>query len=264
MGKYEALADLLAGVPEGQSEVELTFGRLDRLVAGLPPSARHFRTWWANNSQGQSLAWNQTGWHVRSVDLAGSRVTFARGRGGGSHSAGGRVTAMPSGAVREVTDSKSVERSSARAAPMLVQAVDIRVVFTWVRLGAVVLDGAGKLAFPGPLPTTPGLYKFTLLTPGRPRVYIGESDNLRRRLSTNYRNPGPSQRTSLRVNHLLTKQIQLGVEVVVDISVAGNLRPSGLEDQGLDFSRKAGRLLAENAALVLAQISGDVDIENLG
>jgi hypothetical protein len=35
-------------------------------------------------------------------------------------------------------------------------------------------------------------------------------------------------------------------------------------EQALDLSRKAGRLLAENAALVLAHVEDDAEIMNLG
>jgi len=38
----------------------------------------------------------------------------------------------------------------------------------------------------------------------------------------------------------------------------------GGERAELDLTRKAGRLLAENAALVLAQVTGDAEIVNLG
>src|SRR4051812_47271781 len=98
MGKYDALAQLLGSLPEDQHEVELTFRRIDGLVGGLPPSAQRLRTWWANNSQGQSLAWNRAGWHVRAVDLAGSKVAFARGQVGGTYAARGPSTSGPKSA----------------------------------------------------------------------------------------------------------------------------------------------------------------------
>lgn len=264
MGKYDALATFLADLPDHDFEVELTFGRIDGLVAGLPPSSRRLRTWWANNSQGQSLAWKRSGWHVRSVDLAGSTVVFARGQVGGSYAARDR-TAVSRRSVQTPVEPDFVRPPETTTESARLESVDARVTFTWMRLGMVALDNGGKLAFPGPIPARPGLYRFTLTNHlGRGRVYIGESDNLRRRLSTNYRNPGPRQHTSLRVNALLVEFLRLGAEVAVDLSIEATLHAPSAADSALDLSRKAGRLLAESAALVLAQVSDAADIENLG
>ncbi|WP_300401013.1 hypothetical protein [Nocardioides sp.] len=197
MGKYDALAAFLADLPRSKSEIEMAFGRIDCLVGGLPPSSRRLRTWWANNSQGQSLAWHRAGWHVRSVDLAASTVVFARGEIGGSYAARGRASAEPGGAAKGPVEPTLTAPLPTGPEPMHVETIDARVAFSWTRLGIVSLDYAGKLAFPGPLPASPGIYRFTLASEsGRSRIYIGESDNLRRRLSSNYRNPGPRQRTT--------------------------------------------------------------------
>lgn len=89
---------------------------------------------------------------------------------------------------------------SSTATPATVgERVDVRVLVDWTDAGRVVLDTAGKPTF-GPLPAPPGLYRLTSTDrPGqaRPRVYVGESDNLRRRLARNYRKPGSGQQTSL-------------------------------------------------------------------
>ncbi len=53
-----------------------------------------------------------------------------------------------------------------------------------------------------------GLFRAGLLTPIRipnETVYVGESDNLRRRIS-HYRNPGPTQRTNIRINDRIRSQ----------------------------------------------------------
>ena len=262
MAKYDGLARFLGGLPEDQLEADLSFGRIDGLVGGLPSSSRRLRTWWANNSQVQSLAWNRSGWHVQTVDLAGRMVVFARGQVGGTYSG------------RERTSKKSAADDSAPtmaglAAPDTqlphIETADARVVFKWSRLGDASLDPTGKITFPGPIPAGPGLYRFTLTDQSkRSRIYIGESDNLRRRLSTNYRNPGPRQRTSLRINALLVEHLCMGNEVTVDISVSASFVVPGSVPTVVDLSRKAGRLLVESVALVLAQQSNEADIENLG
>lgn len=267
MAKYDALAAFLAQLPDDQSEVVLTFGRIDGLVGGLPPSARRLRNWWANNSQVQSLSWRRSEWHVHSVDLAGSTVVFVRGQVGGSYAARSHVPAsLADGATSDQpVESTPSSLDSAELCPANAETVDARVSFSWVRLGSLQLDSDGKLAFPGVLPAAPGLYPFTMVTgSGRHRIYVGESDNLRRRLSTNYRNPGPRQRTSLRVNALLVAHLRSGADVKVDVSTAARLHVQSAPEADLDLGRKAGRLLAESAALVIAQCNGDVDIANMG
>ena len=256
-GKYGPLTAFLADVPEGQLEVALSFARLDALVGGLPPSAWRLRTWWANNSQGHSLAWNRAGWRVSSVDLAGRNVTFARGPVGGTY------------AARRLDPSSSVGAAASAEAGgefrAVAGSVAVRVSFVWSRAGAVALDRGGKLVFPSPLPAQPGLYRLTLVGSGsRDRVYVGESDNLRRRLGTNYRNPGPRQRTSLRVNGLLVEHVRGGGVVSVDLATEAVLERHGVPVEALDLSRKAGRLLAENAALVVAALEDAAEIQNLG
>jgi hypothetical protein len=259
-GKYEPLAHhLRAAAADGQTQVTLSFGSMDRLVGGLPPSARRQRTWWGNSSHGQALAWMAAGWHVSSVDLPGALVVFATGQVGGSYADRGYVPATERHRRAPTTDEM----------PTLDE-VDVRVRLTWRDAGTTQLDAAGKLTFP-PVPNAPGLYRLTLT--GRPdqhrrRVYIGESSSLPRRLNTNYRNPGPTQQTSLRVNALLIEHLRAGGTVALAVSTASSLSAgpgvSQVTDQPLDLTHQASRRLAENAALVLARITDDADIENLG
>ena len=100
-------------------------------------------------------------------------------------------------------------------------------------------------------------------TNARARVYIGETDDLRRRLSDNYRSPGSGQQTSLRINAVLREHLAASGNVALAVAVDATVRLDGVE-QSLDLAREAGRLLAENAALVLTQVTDDADIVNLG
>jgi hypothetical protein len=59
----------------------MSFGDVERFVGRLPPSACHYRAWWANDSKVEALAWRATGWHVLSVNLTGETVMFALSRG---------------------------------------------------------------------------------------------------------------------------------------------------------------------------------------
>lgn len=91
----------------------------------------------------------------------------------------------------------------------------------------------------------------------------GETENLRRRLSGNFRNPGSGEQTSLRTIALLREHRAAGGDVALAAATAASVRLDG-EEQALDLIRKAARLLAENAALVRAQVLDDAEIFNLG
>lgn len=159
---------------------------------------------------------------------------------------------MATGERRDVQDLRDGE-----------QPVDVRVFLRWSDAGAVVIDDAGKLYF-GRLQQLPGLYRLTLTGLGRrPQVYVGETDNLRRRLAGNYRSPGPSQQTSKRINRLLLDQLSQSVAVRLAISTAATVWINN-EAADLDLTRKASRLLAENATLVALLTAGEADIVNLG
>ncbi|MDP8927236.1 MAG: hypothetical protein M3O70_01295 [Actinomycetota bacterium] len=87
-------------------------------------------------------------------------------------------------------------------------AAQVEVGLVWNAIGFVTLDGRGKPTFPE-LPSDPAVYRLALDGPSRPSLYIGETENLRRR-SGNYRNPGPSQQTSTRISALLRRHLQVG------------------------------------------------------
>jgi hypothetical protein len=122
----------------------------------------------------------------------------------------------------------------------------------------VVLDGAGKLQFP-PAPTSGGLYRFKTKYPdGRLAVYIGESDNLRRRF-TGYRNPGPTQQTSLRINTWLRELLSSGGEI--SVALVDHATMSGEAGAAVaDFSQKSVRRLFEQLAISVEHAS---EIESL-
>ncbi len=138
------------------------------------------------------------------------------------------------------------------------------VCFGWRDFGGVVLDSGGKPTFDR-LPEIPAVYRISMTArPGQvtPRRYVGESDNLRRR-SGNYRNPGPSQRTSLRVNGLLREHLAAGGAVRLAGVIDATWRLDAEAETALDLTTKSGRLLVENAALLIARASGEWAIDNL-
>lgn len=128
--------------------------------------------------------------------------------------------------------------------------------FVWLAAGGVTFDGT-KLIMPK-LTFDPGVYRFTFSAPSGEIIhhYVGETDNLDRRLGT-YRNPGRSQPTNVRLNALLTTTVEGGGKVTVCTVLEGSFlgRP-------LDFRSKPGRLLVESAALLSLAADGMV-VENL-
>lgn len=86
MAKYDALRDHLAAVPATTRVITMSFSEVDRVVGGLPPSARRLRQWWANDSKIEARAWRAAGWHVdaEGVDFNAETVRFARGKVGGT------------------------------------------------------------------------------------------------------------------------------------------------------------------------------------
>lgn len=75
--KYDELRDHLS--EHSESTVTLLFTEIDRLIGGLPASARTHRAWWANDpTHSQSAAWLDAGRRTTDVDLNAGRVRFVR------------------------------------------------------------------------------------------------------------------------------------------------------------------------------------------
>jgi hypothetical protein len=121
--------------------------------------------------------------------------------------------------------------------------------FEWKPAGKIVLDDQGKPMFPS-VAAEPGLYRLRLRnSAGRESKYVGESDNLQRRFG-NYRNPGPTQQTSLRINKVIRELLISGGQI--SVSIAQNVWiESAQEKLRADLSRKAVRCLFENLALTI-------------
>lgn len=255
---YDALRRHLAELAEGPADaLRLPFARLDDLVGGLPPSARKHRAWWSNNGY-QSRAWREAGWVVAAVWPAAGEVLFQRAGYASTSQAG----ASADGAQFPAAQRNARAPGSVGAA--VVGVTDVRLVLEWRDAGDISLDADGSVRFPR-LPALPGLYRMTFLfgEGARPRIYIGETDGLRRRFN-HYRRPGPSQTTNVRLNKALKDH--LGKALTANLAVAplatiaiGTSGPA----QQLDLTRKAARLLAESAALVAAQLAAEAEIENL-
>src|ERR1700693_3663209 len=79
MGKYEPLARFLR--KQRASEVQLTFGEIERIVgAKLPPSARKQRAWWSNNPDNSVMTkvWPRGRFRSEQVDMVARKLVFRR------------------------------------------------------------------------------------------------------------------------------------------------------------------------------------------
>jgi hypothetical protein len=113
------------------------------------------------------------------------------------------------------------------------------------------------------LPRSSGIYRLPMSDgpdQGLLLVYVGESDDLRRR-TYHYRRPGPSQQTSQRIHDDLRAHLGAGGLVTLAISTAATIE-AGRESSPLPLGRKTARVLAEHAALALIYLDGDAVVIN--
>jgi hypothetical protein len=133
--------------------------------------------------------------------------------------------------------------------------------FQWRDAGPVQIGPDGKLLFPQ-LPGVPGIYRLLLHDRQSPSVYIGEAEDLKRRMQR-YRAPGTRQPTNLRL-HSRIQGVLKGVGAVEVATATDATLELDERPLPLDLSKKAFRRLLESVALVHAL--GDVAavrVENL-
>lgn len=253
MSKYQPLTDQLASLgAAGQQTAEFDFSALADLVGGLPPSAFKYQAWWANDSKVEAEAWRAADWHVDIVNLAQQRVRFARGAVGGSHRRTGNSQTAPSHLL-----AADLDRLGGSA-------LDVRIRLTWQPVGAAILEPDGRVRFAN-TPHAAGIYRIILWGQRgepRPEVYIGEAQDLRRRWY-NYRNPGPSQQTSLRLNAKLIEHLQQGGQVALAVAASATIQAGDQVPAALSLARKTARVLAEHAAVALEYLRDEMTVLNL-
>ena len=248
MSKYDPLRHHLMNLRS--DEWHASFDEIERLLGcPLPPSARRYQAWWGDEKEPRSpqkLAYQNAGWHVAGVSMVKQTVTFARvgkadrrSRRKAQRQKGSLVTKLPISVSPEEPTNVSIR-------------------FAWNVIGEVTLDRNGRLKFPA-APTGPGLYRFTVQRGNRPAVYVGETDQLRRRFQ-HYRTPGPSQPTNLRLNKELSDALEMGGSVSVAVVAEGAIITLGGKERSANLSDKAQRVLLEHAALA---IYGKSDVEVL-
>lgn len=242
MSKYGALYEYLRAADK--QRLRLRFADIERVLGDtLPGSARRHQAWWANDATTgrHASAWLSAGWRTADLDLAGEMVSFERAD-----------AYEPRGArSRQQGDMDALEDA---LNGRVQAAIDMR----WKQLGAVTLDDSGGLCFPA-VPAEPGLYRLRLQAPGGHRHYVGESVNLRRRFG-NYRNPGPTQATSIRINAVLHEHLAAGERIAIDVIFSEITLQIGGAGVAANLADKQMRRLLEQAALI---VDGAADIESL-
>lgn len=177
---YVALTNVLS--ERHDPVIDMTFAELDRLVGGLPESARKYAAWWANSrtAQPHTRYWLDAKRRA-SPDFNAGRVRF-------------EIGAETVGQPRSHRSQAGVSTAPTTATGDTIEA---RVRFEWLAGGQVKLDLSQKPTFPG-VPARPGVYRFTLTDTNGVLlgVYIGEFDNLAGAWATTATPGRPSRRTS--------------------------------------------------------------------
>lgn len=251
MSKYAALREYLNGLKSDHWNA--TFIEIEDILGfPLPSSARRYPAWWANQnprSHVQCSGWLDAGWRTSGLNLETERVTLLRSN---TESASDENNAhKPTKSSLEWNDVLNPRQDG--------DSVSLNVTFSWQQLGNVFIDQKDRLAFPR-TPISPAIYRFMIKKGKTCEFYIGETDEISRRLQ-HYRTPGVTQRTNRRLTTLMKDCLGKGGSVEVAIIENANMSAISSETP-LDLSDKLQRRLIEHAAIVSAQLAND-DVLNL-
>jgi hypothetical protein len=252
-GKYAALTAYLES--QATQCVRLSFVQIEKIIGcPLPSSARKHGVWWTNSpSPGRhNEAWLLVGWQTADRDMTDQSIAFQRN---GAELGSTRRVARVRGQSRA---RKPVFDPAVLTASDFAADCAVALTLNWKRLGAVALSADGKLAFPA-APTTAGLYRLIVRLGNQTTIYVGEAVNLMRRFG-NYRLPGNTQQTSLRINAILLEAMKGEGTVSVDIAYQNLGLTVGRNLVEADLTDKAVRRMMEHAAIVA---HGGIDVEML-
>lgn len=247
--KYAALGAYLE--TQTGDDIHLSFGEVETILGSpLPSSASKHIAWWSNSPvQGRhNEVWLKHGWESADLNLKARTIRFRRM---------GRKRTTPT-ASRQRKEAHSLVSDDLAPSP-IAPTIDMALKFDWRSLGAITLDEKGALSFPS-VTASAGLYRIRINGAARPQIYIGESSSLRRRFG-NYRSPGPTQQTSLRINALLQEALIAGSDIAVDIVTDSISLCINGEALSVDLSNKAVRRMIEHTAIVACG-GEDIDIAN--
>ncbi|MGN7437583.1 MAG: DUF7662 domain-containing protein [Alcanivorax sp.] len=241
MSKYAPLQNFLSHLKDETKKI--SFAEIEKILEfSLPASARKYPAWWANQDSGvQCSSWLKAGWISHDLDLGNETIMF---------------TKRPFEAEKFLKNlRRKVKRNKVQLEPApkphewdQIQQIKNAFHMVWQPLGKVILE-QGRLSFPR-VDIIPALYRFRIRRADCPEaVYVGETVNLRRRFG-NYRNPGASQKTSLRINSVLTQALENGAEISISVITQDAWIDDGSGQQVLDLSSKVSRCFLENAAIL--------------
>lgn len=249
MSRYNALKHFLSQKTENSWTA--SFQEIENILnERLPKSAYQHPAWWANNASSSGrhcMSWLEAGWETSNLNLVAKNVTFLRNSK--IDCAHILHTSKTETEVKTVVIPPWAEEHSSACVARCV----------WTAAGQLHLHEGQKypLAFNVNVNDEAGLYKFHISHKNAQSVYIGESQNLKRRFQ-NYRSPGLTQKTSLRINDILIRALREQAEIAVYISTQ-----AFLNNNAANFSQKHVRRLFENMEIVGNARQGIFKIHNL-
>ena len=131
--------------------------------------------------------------------------------------------------------------------------------FSWI---AVQSSQSISYFFPAPVSSyirsqyrRPAIYRWLIERDGKASTYIGETENLERRLY-HYLKPGPSQKTNRRVREFLDEELAHGASIEFDVLCFEPFVINGREYSPEKLWEKEVRCFLEN--LLITQLSSEV------
>lgn len=252
MSKYDKLAAHFATV-SGNSW-HATFEDIERIIGfSLPASARSYQAWWANSQDmPHKLSWQNAGWRTKDLNIAAGHIMFVRDLDGG-------IVGPKKTKQRPLPHGEAVQIATDTPHPWdLPRTLMCAMGLSWLPIGKISTGMDGKLNFPKAR-SAPAIYCFRVRQDGVERRYVGQTDNLMRRFS-NYRNPGTTQQTNLRLNDEFKRLLTQGAEIAVSVITEGAWIDWGAGAADAEMTSLAVRCLLENAAIVE---SNATEIESL-
>ncbi|MDD3029370.1 MAG: hypothetical protein PHS57_03700 [Alphaproteobacteria bacterium] len=248
MGKYKALQRYLLNTDKNTQKMR--FKDVEEIIgSNLPRSAYVHSAWWANDARGHTHAtsWIQAGWMTEEPNLKDQTVVFRK---------------TPPTSVKEKRPLKVRTLEHKDASDIypwdICSCLECTATMQWEPLGKVVLDAKGRPLFPH-VENIPAIYRIRMRQNDKISLYVGETDNLKRRFG-NYRNPAPTQQTSLRIHALIKKALEVGAEVSASAIVGKAWISIGSKRTFANLTSKTVRCLLENSAILTC---GGEEIETL-
>ena len=252
MGKYDKLHDYLQAF-EG-AEMEMRFNEIEKVLGfALPQSAYIYPAWWSNNNQSnaQARSWLTAGYHTRLVNIPMKSVVFQR-KGSAvqgvlymgveketyhrNHFGRKNITESEFGA-KEAEDNEKCSVTQNNADVLYMHGYPFRFIQTlipkiengeimehrpqerFVNIKNIRLseNGSGTFCwFTIKAPESPGVY---LWIADNETIYVGETENLRKRFNLGYGNISPrncyegGQSTNCKMNKVVMEYYKVGKPV---------------------------------------------------